>query len=124
MPEERATQHEHSDRVPYKYWAKEGWCTLTEGSVTDYFYIKNNLIEREFVNGWEYIEFCFDSYNASHFIQDLVKSGYEQDKMIEIRQGVQTLSEPTKKFRELILQGKVVHDGINSTKVPPSTFLE
>jgi phage terminase large subunit-like protein len=41
MPEDRATQHEHSDRVPYKFWAKEGWCTLTEGAVTDYFYIKN-----------------------------------------------------------------------------------
>jgi phage terminase large subunit-like protein len=111
MPQERATQHEHSDRVPYKHWAKEDWCTLTEGAVTDYRYIKAHLHDNEFDNEWSYKEFCFDPYNATHFIQDLVNDGYDQDQMIEIRQGVQTLSEPTKKFREMILQGKVVHDG-------------
>lgn len=111
MPEERAQQHEHSDRVPYKYWAKEGWCTLTEGSVTDYRYIKTYIHDNEFDNGWSYKEFCYDPYNATHFVQDLVNDGYKQEQMVEIRQGVQTLSEPTKKFREMILQGKVVHDG-------------
>jgi len=111
MPEQRATQHEHSDRVPYKQWASDGWCTLTEGSVTDYIYIKNNFIEREFEYNWTVKEFCFDPYNATHFTQDLTRSGYTEEQMVEIRQGVQTLSEPTKKLRELILQGKVVHDG-------------
>ena len=113
MPEERATQHEHSDRIPYRYWAKEeeGWCTLTDGAVTDYNYIKTHIHDCEFDNKWEYKEFCFDPYNASHFIQDITNDGYDPEQMIEIRQGVQTLSEPTKKFRELVLQGRVVHNG-------------
>lgn len=111
MPEDRAKQHEHSDRVPYKQWAKEGWCTLTEGSVTDYRYIKNRLHANELNNGWIYKEFCYDPYNATHFTQDLVNDGYSEEQMVEIRQGVQTLSEPTKKLRELALQGKIVHDG-------------
>lgn len=108
MPEERATQHEHSDRVPYKHWAKEGWCTLTEGSVTDYKYIKSHIHDKEFDEKWSIKEVCYDPYNATHFTQELEEEGYER---IEIRQGVQTLSEPTKKFRELVLQGKIVHDG-------------
>ncbi len=111
MPKERAIQHEHSDRVPYKYWADDGWCTLTDGAVTDYRFIKSYIQDCEFDRGWKFREFCFDPYNATHFIQDLVNEGYGEDQMVEIRQGVQTLSEPTKKFRELILQGKVVHDG-------------
>jgi len=30
--------------------------------------------------------------------------------MVEIRQGIRTLSEPTKFFRELVFSGKIVHD--------------
>jgi phage terminase large subunit-like protein len=108
MPEERATQHEHSDRVPYKHWAQEGWCTLTEGAVTDYNYIKTHMSDTELTYNLNILEVCYDPYNASHFTQELESEGY---KRVEIRQGVQTLSEPTKKLRELVLQGKVVHDG-------------
>lgn len=108
MPEERATQHEHNDRVPYRHWAQEGWCTLTEGAVTDYNYIKTHMSDTELTYNLNILEVCYDPYNASHFTQELESEGY---KRVEIRQGVQTLSEPTKKLRELVLQGKVVHDG-------------
>ena len=39
---------------------------------------------------------------------ELIDEGYI---CVEIRQGVQTLSEPTKRFREMVLQGQIVHDG-------------
>lgn len=108
MPEETATKHEHTDRVPYKTWAQEGWCTLTEGAVTDYRYIKSHMHDLEFDEQWKIREVCYDPYNATHFAQEIQSEGYET---IEIRQGVQTLSEPTKFFRELVLKGLVVHDG-------------
>jgi phage terminase large subunit-like protein len=108
MPEETATKHEHSDRVPYKAWAKEGWCTLTEGAVTDYRYIKSHVHDLEFDEKWQIVEGDYDSYNATHFAQEFTNEGYE---MVEIRQGVQTLSEPTKYFRELVLKGQIIHDG-------------
>jgi len=108
MPEETATKHEHTDRVPYKHWAREGWCTLTPGSVTDYKFIANHLDEFEFDNGVTVLEECYDPYNALHFMQEREAAG---KTVVEIRQGVQTLSEPTKYFRELVLQGRVVHDG-------------
>ncbi|MNX79950.1 Phage Terminase [compost metagenome] len=108
MPAETATKHEHSDRVPYKAWAKDEWCTLTEGAVTDYRYIKQHIKEKEADQRWNIIEVCYDPYNATHFTQELESEGYER---VEIRQGVQTLSEPTKFFRELVLKGLIVHDG-------------
>lgn len=107
MPEETATKHEHTDRVPYKQWAKEGWCTLTPGAVTDYKFIGTHLDHFESENKLKIIEECYDSHNASHFMQEREASG---KMVVEIRQVVQTLSEPTKRFREMILQGKVVHD--------------
>lgn len=108
MPKERALQHEHSDRVPYTHWAGESWCTLTEGSVTDYNYIKSHVHDCEFDNNWTIKEICYDPFNASHFTQELENEGYTR---VEIRQGMQTLSEPTKKFREMVLQNRIVHDG-------------
>ncbi|RAR39655.1 terminase large subunit [Paenibacillus sp. MDMC362] len=108
MPEQRATQHEHSDRVPYRQWAEEGWCTLTPGEVVDYSFIQSHMQKMEQDEFWFVKEVCYDPYNATHFTQQLEAEGYER---VEIRQGVQTLSEPTKFFRELILQGKIVHDG-------------
>lgn len=108
MPADTATKHEHSDRVPYKAWAEQRWCTLTEGSVTDYRYIKTHIQNCESDEQWKILEVCYDPYNASHFTQELETEGYER---VEIRQGVQTLSEPTKFFRELVLKGMIVHDG-------------
>jgi len=107
MPENTATKHEHSDRVPYKHWAREGWVTITPGDVTNDSYIKGHIREQE-SRGWKAKEICFDPYGARQLTNDLMEEGFE---CVEIRQGVITLSEPTKKFRELVLQDKIVHDG-------------
>lgn len=108
MPEETATRHEHTDRVPYKHWAAEGWCTITPGAVTDYSFVATHLDEFEFDNKVKVLEECYDPYNVTHFMQQREAAG---KTVIEIRQGVQTLSEPTKFFRELVLQKRIVHDG-------------
>jgi phage terminase large subunit-like protein len=108
MPENTATHHEHGDRVPYKDWAKDGWCLLTDGDVTDDRYIRQHIIDSEKDNEWKIQAFCFDPYGARQLSIALGEDGYT---CVEIRQGVQTLSAPTKKFREMVLQDKIVHDG-------------
>lgn len=111
IPSVSVIKHEHSDRVPYRDWVKDGWCTITDGAVTDYNYIKTQLENNRRNYGLIYREICFDPYNATHFIQDLKNSGYSESELIEIRQGVLTLSAPTKYFRDLVLQGRIIHEG-------------
>jgi phage terminase large subunit-like protein len=108
MPENTATKHEHSDRVPYKPWAQDGWCRLTPGDVTDDNYIKSHIHDVEFDNELQIQEVCFDPYGARQFANDMSTDGYT---CVEIPQHMSYLSEPTKKFRELVLQGLIVHDG-------------
>jgi phage terminase large subunit-like protein len=108
MPEEAVKRHEKTDKVEYRDWQKSGWLTVTEGDVTDYDAIKTHLHDVELNHGWQIHEFSFDPYNATHLANDLQKDGYT---IVEARQGVRTLSEPTKLLREMISQGKVVHDG-------------
>jgi phage terminase large subunit-like protein len=67
-------------------------------------------IEKRMENDWKMREFCYDSYNATHLSQEMIDE-YGEYAVIEIRQGMQTLSLPTKRFRELVMQGLIVHDG-------------
>jgi len=108
MPENTALKHEHTDRVPYKDWAKEGWCSLTPGDVTNDKYIRSYIHDREFDQGWKIKEVCGDPWGARQFMNDMSDDGYT---CVEILQRMSVLSGPTKKFRELVLEGKLVHDG-------------
>jgi phage terminase large subunit-like protein len=111
MPKERATQHEHDDRVSYKYWAEQNWITLTDGSVTDYMLVRKWIKDIAVSQQWKIKEFCFDPYNATEYEQSLKNDGYREEQVIEVRQGFTSLSAPTKKFRELVLSELMVHDG-------------
>lgn len=108
IPEAGVVKHEKTDKVPYRDWAKDGWVTITDGDVTDYNEIRSHIADMELENDWKINEICYDPYNATHLATEMTTDGYI---CVEIRQGVQTLSEPTKLFRELVAQGKIVHDG-------------
>lgn len=111
IPEDTVTKHDHTDRVPYRYWADNGdWCSITPGAVTDDREIKSYIHDMEFDQGWKMKELCCDPYGARQFMNEMGPEG-EGYQTVEIRQGFTTLSEPTKKFREFVLQGKIVHDG-------------
>lgn len=108
LPEEALEQHEKTDRIPYRQWAKDGWLTVTDGAVVDYDSVDEHIDESEVQNSWSIYQLCYDPYNASHFINEQAEKGRV---CIEIKQTMQNLNEPTKRFRELVLEGKLVHDG-------------
>ena len=100
MPAERCQEHEHGDRVPYRMWSKDGWVTITPGAVTRISAVEDKVKVIENTQ-----EVCYDPYSGWEFANNLEAEGY---LMVEIRQGVNTLSEPTKKFRDLVLEGKII----------------
>lgn len=54
------------------------------------------------------VEHCFDGWNASYFMQKLEEEG---ETVIEVRQGIPTLSEPTKEFRLKVVESNIIHEG-------------
>lgn len=108
MPDATVTRHFQTDNQDYRYWAEQGYMTITPGEVTDYRAVQDYILDMEIERNWKIHEICFDPYNATHLANDLMDAGYI---CIEIRQGVRTLSEPTKLFRELVASGRIVHDG-------------
>lgn len=106
IPKDRLQERIKTDNVPFDMWVEEDWLTATEGAVIDYEYIKE-YIKKKAEEGWIIKEICYDPYNATQFAQDMIKDGY---KLVEIRQGIRTLGEPTKNFRECVYSNQIIHD--------------
>lgn len=107
IPEDTVAVHEKTDKVPYRAWAKAGYLTITPGDVVDYRFIEAWIHETTDDLGVNVRELCYDPYNATHFAQDFDAQGIIT---VEVRQGMRTLSEPTKAFREEAYRGNILHE--------------
>jgi phage terminase large subunit-like protein len=108
MPSEKLEEKRKTDRVPYDQWHRAGWITATPGAVVDYRAVKAYAIEMAEKNGWHVEEICIDPWGSVQIAGDLTDEGYT---VVDIVQGIKTLSEPTKDFRDMVYSGRVVHDG-------------
>ncbi len=108
MPENGAARHEHTDRVPYLAWAKDGYCTLTPGDVTDNSYINNWICEGEQAHNWQVDEVDYDGHNATDLAIQMCEERSNDDFCVEIRQTCAGLNGATKGFRDLLMERKVV----------------
>ena len=107
MPKDTFDKRVREARLPFDLWEKEGYLTITDGMVVDYNYIKKYIQDIEDKYNINITEICYDPWNASQFANDMSELGYE---MIEIRQGIRTLGEPCKSFREEAYSGNLFHN--------------
>jgi phage terminase large subunit-like protein len=108
MPADTLAHKRKTDKFDYDLAVSEGALTITPGAVVDYRFIQSHLKRIMAENLWTVPEICYDPYNATQFAQEMDSDGYT---MVEIRQGVKTLSEPTKHLRELVKSGRLIHSG-------------
>jgi phage terminase large subunit-like protein len=106
IPEDAFHDKIKADKVPYDLWEKNGWLTVTAGSVVDYRHVKKYVIDTASEKGWFIEEVCVDPWGATQVSSDFQDDGYT---VVEISQTITTLSEPTKEFRYMVYSGRVVH---------------
>jgi phage terminase large subunit-like protein len=82
-------------------WVRQGYLTATPGNVTDYDYIRTQILRD--AENFNILSIGFDPYNASHITSQLIEDAVP---MVKVRQGFLTLSSPTKQIQRLVLQGK------------------
>ncbi len=107
IPESGVKRHEHTDRVPYRHWAKQGHVIITEGDVIDYDWLIEDVHQQETDLGIKVLEFDIDANLATSYGNEIIKQGYE---LVEVRQNITTLSEATKLFREMTIKGELIHE--------------
>lgn len=105
MPEDKLYERMNSDKVPFDLWEEQGYLTTTPGSVVDYSYIEQYLLDLRDA-GYDIQEINYDKWNATHFAQIMDQHGFE---MVEIPQMLRHLSGPTKDFRNKVYEKKIIH---------------
>lgn len=108
LPEQAATQHEHSDRIEYRAWAARGWCTLTPGAVTDNSYVDDWIRRGQTEHGWAVTNIGYDGHNATDLAIKLNEEYGSEDWCVEISQTCAGQNLAVKGFRELLLKRKVI----------------
>lgn len=103
LPEDAAEDGRNSQ---YSGWARDGKLTLTDGNVTDFSVIEDDI--REDAKRFEVQNCAFDPWQASAIMQRLQQDGLP---VVEYRQTVQNLSEPMKELEALVLSKRFHFDG-------------
>jgi phage terminase large subunit-like protein len=104
-PDDSIIERSKSDRVPYRIWAEQGYITPTPGNVIDYAYIERDIIQAS--QEYQIIEVGFDPWGATNLATRLFND--HDIRMVEIRQGSKSMSEPAKDILTKTLQHQINH---------------
>ena len=106
LPEEGIHKRELRDGMPYRTWAEQGFIELVPGQVIDLRCVRERLDWADEM--FDLQEICFDPWNSRQISTQMMDEGY---RCFDIRQGFQTLNEPSKKLLTLIASRKLRHGG-------------
>lgn len=109
VPEDSLAERVKSDKVDYDKWLAAGALETTPGDFVD-----QNFMKRALLEGMEMFDvqrIGFDPWNATKLVSDLQNDGVHIDKLLKVRQGVQSLGEPTKQLEKLVYSGQLDHGG-------------
>jgi phage terminase large subunit-like protein len=106
IPGDGLAERVRNDGVPYTTWSQEGHVELTEGSTTDWRYVVGRI--KELAGYFKIKEVGFDNWGARDVVRELGDGGIT---CIDVSQSIGSLSAPTKRLQELILDKKLVHTG-------------
>jgi len=112
MPQSAYFKRMSDRRVPWDVWKKQGYITVTPGEVFDDRYMEEYIFQQMEKNQWQWKNLGFDLYNATQFCNRLkTDRGKTKDEdILEVRQGIPSLHEPTKDFRELTYAKAIIHE--------------
>lgn len=99
--DEAANRPENRD---YQTWARDGWLHITDGNVTDFAVIEQNLMDD--AEKYDIKEVGFDPFNATYMAQRLDETGVNT---VEVPQRVQYLSEAMKWIEALVKSKRIHH---------------
>ncbi len=106
LPVERLDDAEREDQAPYRAWAEAGFLRTTEGNVIDYAFVEGEIME--LARKYSIAEIAFDPWSATQTATRLTDDGAT---MVEFRQGYRSMSEPSKEWEKLVLEGRLHHGG-------------
>lgn len=110
LPEDKiAERARQNGRVGYDKWKAAGALETTPGDFVDQSFVQQAILDA--CEAYDVQGLGFDPWNARKLMGDLQKEGVEPDLMLEVRQGILSLGEASKKFETMIFGGQLDHGG-------------
>jgi phage terminase large subunit-like protein len=111
VPEETLEQRikDARNQVPLDKWLEMGAFETTAGD-----YVDQNVVKQAILEGFSRFDveaMAFDPWNARKLVGDLQEDGIEAERMLEVRQGILSMGEPSKHFERLVFSGLIDHGG-------------
>jgi phage terminase large subunit-like protein len=111
VPEDTLAQRikDARNQVPLEKWHSMGAFETTPGD-----YVDQSVVERALTEGFERFDvdsLAFDPWNARKLIGDLQEAGIEAERLLEVRQGILSMGEPSKHFERLVFSQALDHGG-------------
>jgi phage terminase large subunit-like protein len=104
LPEEAVKKRNDTAGANIRDWVRQGLIIETEGNVTDYNYIKTDILD--LAEQFDIKEIAFDRFNSSQLIIELQNEGLT---LYPFGQGFVSMSAPTKELERLIKVGRLKH---------------
>jgi phage terminase large subunit-like protein len=106
IPEDGLQERCRRDNVRYDVWAEQGFVELTPGNVTDWRFVTERI--RKLRDQYDIREIGFDRWGARDVISDLEADGLT---VVPIGQGFASMNAPCRRLEELVLSGRLRHNG-------------
>lgn len=106
VPEDAVENLDKSTAGNASGWVTQGWLHTTPGNVTDYDWIKKQVLDDSEVLDVESIG--LDMWNASQLANDLTDEGLP---LMKVRQGFYTMNPAMQEIKRRVLQRELRHDG-------------
>lgn len=98
------------DLIDYREMDKQGYCTVTnlDSGLINPMQVLDYIEKKIYENNLDIQAICYDPYVIHAYLPEIEKRNWRYD-LIEIRQGIQTLSNPIIDFRFKVINGEVKH---------------
>ena len=104
LPEETIYHRQETARVPYPEWVGTGEMQATEGNVTDYDVIREDIIE--LAESYAIQEIAIDPSNSTQLQTQLTGEGF---RVVRFNQSFRALSPPSKELERLLVSRQLRH---------------
>lgn len=101
LPEDAVHESKNSQ---YEGWVKDGLLIATDGNVTDYAVIEDDIVD--LVGSLNVEAICFDPFQATYIMTRLQERGLPVEQYSNT---VKNMSEPMKELEALVISGKLTH---------------
>lgn len=104
LPEATIYYRQETARVPYPEWVQAGQINATQGNVTDYDQVREDI--NEIAESYDIQEIAIDPSNSTQLQTQLLGEGY---KVIRFNQSFRAMSSPSKELERLVVSQQLRH---------------